>query len=147
MRGDPTREQRPLIRLRESLLQRLQPHLVHKRLRHRPPQHALSARRILKQITRLQLRLQPIQRRAQRVARLRPARKGTPRMRAPDARELVPGVFGDFGLDIFDVGGVEGCGGAGVFADHECEVFGVGETESGEDFEGGRGYAACDSFF
>lgn len=59
----------------------------------------------------------------------------------PDAVEFGSGVFGDFLLDVFHVGLVEGRGFA-VFEDHQIEVLLGGESEASEDFEGGGGYTA-----
>lgn len=55
---------------------------------------------------------------------------------APDAGELGCCVFGDFLLNVGDVGFVEG-GGLAVFEDHEVEIFVGGEGGAGKDFERG----------
>lgn len=138
MRSHPTRKQRPLIRLRQPLQQLLQSDLLDQRPWNRAAHHAPPARPILIQIRPLELCLQVVQRAGQLVrderARLGPV---APLVLAPYARELGRGVLRDLLLNVLDVGGVEGRGGLAVLEGHEADVFGGGEGETCEDFEGG----------
>ena len=123
MRGDPAREQRPLVGLRNPLEERLQPDLVDERLRNRTLHDRLARRRVVKQVRPLELRLEVVQRARQLVrderARFRAAVLGVLR---PDARKLHGRVFFDDLLDLPDVRLVERRGLA-VFEDHEVDVF------------------------
>ena len=67
MRGDPTREQRPLVGFRHPLEQRFQPDLVDERLRKRALHDCLAGTRIIVQVRPLEFRLQVIQRARQLV--------------------------------------------------------------------------------
>ena len=143
VRRDPAREQRALVRLRQPRQQRLQPDLLHERLRDRAAHHAVAARHVVVQVRVLELRLQVVERARQLVrddrARLRaPAALEL----APDARELGRGVLRDLLLDVAHVALVER-GRLAVLEDHQVDVVLRGEREPGEDFQGGARDAAC----
>ena len=122
MRGDPTGEQRPLVRSRNPLEQRCQPNLVNERLRNRALHDRLAGDCVIEQVRTLELRLQVIQRARQLVrderARFRATVLGVFR---PDARKLHRRVFEDDLLDLLDVCLVE-CRGLAVLEDHEVYV-------------------------
>lgn len=137
MRRHPAREQRPLIRVRQPLHQRIQPHLIHQRLRNRPPKHTPPARDIIEEVGALELGLEVVECSGKLVgdrrARLRPAK---PRVLAGDTGELGGCVPGDLGLDVLDVALVE-LGGFSLES-HKVDVLLSRKRESSENLEGGR---------
>ena len=122
MRGDPTGEQRPLVRFRNPLEQHFQPNLVDERLRNRTLHHCLADTRVIVQVRPLELRLEVIQRARQLIrdecARFRATVLGVFR---PNACKLHRCVFFDDLLDLLDVSLVKRRGLA-VFEDHEVYV-------------------------
>ena len=123
VRSNPTREQCPLVRLRQSLEQSIQPDLINQSLRDRSTHHAPLTRDIIEQIRILQLLLERIQRRLQLI-RDRRASLGTLETGVflPETVELGRSILGDLLLDVLDVTLVEGRGFA-VFEDHVVGVF------------------------
>jgi hypothetical protein len=134
MRSNITREQRPLIRLGQTLQQCLQPNLIHKRLGNGTAHDALLAAWVIEQIRVFELGLELIQLHRELVGNGR-ARFGALQalVLAPDALELGRSVFGDLGLDVFDVALIE-LRRFTVLEDHEVGVFLIRESQASEHF-------------
>ena len=136
-RRHKAREQRPLIRVGQSLHQRIQPDLVHQRLRDRAAEHAPPTRNVVEQVRALELGLEVIERGGKLVGdrrtRLRPTK---PRVLAEDTVELGCSILGDLGLDVLDVALVKLRG--LLLKGHKVDVLLRRERKTRKDLEGGR---------
>jgi len=135
MRPNVAREQSPLIALREPLQKLLEPNLIDERLGNRPPHNTMSTGDIVKEIGRLQLGLEAVQRLRQLIRNDRP-RFGAlqPGVLLPDTEELVGRVLRDLGLDILDIVLVESAR-LSILEDHEVGVLIRRQSKAGQDFQ------------
>ena len=135
MGRDPAREERTLVRDRQTLEQNIEPDLVDERLGDCPAHDAALARGVVKEVRGLELGLQVVELARELVRDDRPwLRAADARVLLPDTRELRRGVLGDLLLDVLHVVLVE-LGGLAVLEDHELDVLLGGEGETSKNFK------------